>query len=253
MYIDTHCHLHFNQYDNDREKVIQRAIQNKVNTVLNIGTDIETSKQAISLSKEFAIVFAAVGIHPNDATAINETEMMQVEELTKHEKVVAIGEIGLDYHHMSAPKSVQKDIFRRQIQLAKKLHLPIIVHNRDAHDDVLAILKEEKAGSLGVVMHSFSGSPDFLTAVLNENFYVSFTGVITFKNTNYINLIDQVPLKQLLLETDSPFLTPVPFRGKRNEPTYVKYIAEKISKIKGITLNDLAQITTDNANTLFGF
>jgi TatD DNase family protein len=253
MYIDTHCHLHFNQYDEDREKVIQRAIQNKVNTVLNIGTDLDTSQRAISLSEEFAIVFAAVGIHPNDADSVTETDLDQIEQLTKHKKVVAIGEVGLDYYRMSVPQDVQQNIFRMQIRLAKKLHLPVIVHNRDAHADVLAILKEEKAGSLGVVMHSFSGSAEFLTAVLKENYYISFTGVITFKNTNFIHLIDQVPVKQLLLETDSPFLTPTPFRGKRNEPSYIKYIAEKIAKIKGFSVDELAQITTDNANTLFGF
>lgn len=253
MFIDTHCHLHFDQYDEDREKVIQRAIQSKIKTVLNIGTDLETSKKAIALAEKFAIVYAAVGVHPNDGESFNKDVLEQLESFTHHDKVKAIGEIGLDYYWMQVPREKQLDIFRQQIKLAKKCHLPIIVHNRDAHEDIMKVLKEEKAGSLGVVLHSFTGTPDFLDAALKENFYISFTGVITFKNANYINLIDRVPLKQLLLETDSPFLTPAPFRGKRNEPSYLKYIAEKISKIKAVSTEELAEISSDNARNLFGF
>lgn len=253
MFIDTHCHIHFDQFDEDREKVIQRAIQNKVNMVLNIGTDLETSKKAIELAEKFAIVFAAVGVHPNDGDSMDDTVLNQIEEFTHHDKVKAIGEIGLDYYWMQVPQKKQIEIFRQQIKLAKKCHLPIIVHNRDAHEDVLKVLKEEKAGSLGVVLHSFTGDTEYLTSAIKENYYISFTGVITFKNTNYINLIDKVPLEQLLLETDSPFLTPVPFRGKRNEPSYIKYIAERISKIKGISVEELANITSENARNLFAF
>ena len=253
MFIDTHCHLHFDQYDLDREKVIQRAIQNKIKTVLNIGTDLETSKKAIALAEKFAIVYAAVGVHPNDGDSFDNTVIDQMERFTQHDKVKAIGEIGLDYYWMQVPREKQIDIFRQQIKLARKCHLPIIVHNRDAHEDLMKVLKEEKAGSLGVVLHSFTGNPDFLEMALKENFYISFTGVVTFKNANYINLIDRVPLKQLLLETDSPFLTPAPFRGKRNEPSYLKYIAEKISKIKAVSMEELAEITSDNARNLFGF
>ena len=208
MFIDTHCHIHFDQFDEDREKVIQRAIQNKVNMVLNIGTDLETSKKAIELAEKFAIVFAAVGVHPNDGDSMDDTVLNQIEEFTHHDKVKAIGEIGLDYYWMQVPQKKQIEIFRQQIKLAKKCHLPIIVHNRDAHEDVLKVLKEEKAGSLGVVLHSFTGDTEYLTSAIKENYYISFTGVITFKNTNYINLIDKVPLEQLLLETDSPFPYP---------------------------------------------
>lgn len=252
MYIDTHSHIHFEQYDNDRESVLQRAIKNKVHSIIDIGTDIKTSKQAILLAERYATVHAAVGIHPNDSDSVDDSSLNMVEELSRHEKVVAIGEIGLDYYRMYVSKELQQDAFRKQIKIAKKVHLPIIVHNRDAHDDILAILKAEKAGSFGVVLHSFAGSTEFLEAALDENFYISFTGVITFKNTNFIHLIDRIPLKQLLLETDSPFLTPAPFRGKRNEPAYIKYIAERIAKIKGITLEELAAVTSDNAVNLFG-
>jgi TatD DNase family protein len=252
MFIDTHSHIHFDQFDSDRELVLQRAIKNKVNSIIDVGTDVETSKLAIDLAKQYAIVYAAVGIHPNDADKADEPNLKDIEELASHDKVVAIGEIGLDYYRMYVPKEIQHDVFRKQIRLAKETHLPIIVHNRDAHEDTIKILKEEKAGSLGVVLHSFSGSSEFLDAALKENFYISFTGVITFKNTDYIHLIDRIPVKQLLLETDCPFLTPMPFRGKRNEPSYIKYTAEKISKIKGIPLEELGEITTDNAVNLFG-
>lgn len=252
MYIDTHSHIHFEQFDDDRELVLQRAIKNKVNAIIDVGTDVETSHQAILLAEKYAIVHAAAGIHPNDAAKADDSSLDKIEEFSGHEKVIAIGEIGLDYYRMYVPKDIQQEVFRKQIKLAKKLHLPIIVHNRDAHEDLLKILKEEKAGSSGVVLHSFTGSDEFLEAALDENFYISFTGVITFKNTNYIHLIDRIPLKQLLLETDSPFLTPAPFRGKRNEPSYVKYTAEKISKIKGVPLDELAAITSDNAVNLFG-
>jgi len=252
MFIDTHSHIHFEQFDSDRELVLQRAIKNKVNSIIDIGTDVVTSQQAISLADKYAVVHAAVGIHPNDADKADDINLKKIEEFANHDKVVAIGEIGLDYYRMYVPKDIQQEVFRKQIQLAKQLHLPIIVHNRDAHEDTMKILKEEKAGSFGVVLHSFSGSGEFLEEALAENFFISFTGVITFKNSDYIHLIDQMPMKQLLLETDCPFLTPMPFRGKRNEPSYIKYTAEKISKIKGIPLEELGAITTDNAINLFG-
>ncbi len=252
MFIDTHSHIHFEQFEDDRESVLQRAINNKVHSIIDIGTDVDTSQQAIALAENYAIVHAAVGIHPNDSDTGSNSNLKKIEELSAHEKVVAIGEVGLDYYRMYVSKETQQDVFRKQIKLAKKLHLPIIVHNRDAHDDILQILKEEKAGSFGVVLHSFTGTNAFLEKALEENFYISFTGVVTFKNTNFIHLIDRVPLKQLLLETDSPFLTPAPFRGKRNEPSYIKHIAEKIAKIKGLSIEDLAAITSDNAVNLFG-
>jgi TatD DNase family protein len=252
MFIDTHSHIHFEQYDSDREQVVQRAIKNQVNAIIDIGTDVTTSQQALALAEKYAIVHAAVGIHPNDSSSVTDEDMEKIQQLSSEKKVIAIGEIGLDYYHNSSPADTQKKLFKQQIKLAQNEHLPIIVHNRDAHDDVMHILKAEKAGSFGVVLHSFTGSSEFLEEALKQNFYISFTGVITFNNSHFIHLIDRVPLKQLLLETDSPFLTPVPFRGKRNEPSYIKYIAEKIAKIKGIPLDDLAAITSDNAANLFG-
>jgi len=251
MFIDTHCHLHFDDYRDDQEKVIQRAIQSRVNSIITIGTDIRTSQQAIALAEKYAIVYAAIGVHPNDADNFSKNSLTELEQLAIHKKVVAIGEIGLDYYRMALSRATQIKVFREQLNLAKRLQLPVIIHNREAHDDIFKILEEEKLGTYGVVLHSFSGSIKFMEDILNKNFYISFTGVITFKNTDFYKLIDRVPLQQLLLETDSPFLTPVPFRGKRNEPSYLKYIADKISKIKGISVEELAQITSENAINLF--
>ena len=251
MYIDTHCHLHFNQFNDDREKVIQRAIQNKIDAIITIGTDISTSKQAISLAEKFAIVYAAVGIHPNDSGEVKKDEIDKIEKLFNKDKIVALGEIGLDYYRLQASKEQQIKIFRQQIQLARKLQVPVIIHNRDAHEDLLNIIIEEKVHQISGVLHSFSGSESFLDAALKQNLFISFTGVVTFKNTNYYKLVNRVPLEQILLETDSPFLSPEPFRGKRNEPSYLIHSAEKIAQIKGVSIAKLAEVSSENARNLF--
>lgn len=251
MLIDTHTHLQFENFDEDRESVIQRAIKNSVEAIFTIGTDLETSNQALQIAQKFAVVYAAVGIHPNDSMNASDVDYKEIESLARKDKVIAIGEIGLDYYRMHATKEKQHVALRTQVRLARKYGLPIIIHNREAHDDILTILKEEKAEEVSGVFHSFTGELKFLESVLAQNYHVSFTGPVTFKNTNYNKLIDCVPLEQLLLETDSPFLAPVPFRGKRNEPAYVKYIAEKIAQVKGIALEKLAEITSENAQNLF--
>jgi TatD DNase family protein len=251
MFIDTHTHLQFDHFDKDREKVIQNAIQNKISALITIGTDIQSSERGIALAQNFAIIRAAVGVHPNDCAQLEDSVLNKIEILAKKEKSVAIGEIGLDYYRMYVSKEKQQFYFRKQIQLAQLLQLPIIVHNRDAHVDICRILAEEKANKVGGVLHSFTGDIEFMNFILNQNFYISFSGAITFKNANYYKLIDQVPLTQLLLETDSPFLAPIPFRGKRNEPAYIKYIAEKIAKLKKVPLVELAEITSENARNLF--
>jgi TatD DNase family protein len=252
MFIDTHCHLQFQQFDEDREVVIQRAIQNEIDAMLTIGTDLKSSRDAIALSKKFAVIFASVGIHPNDSSQMDISQINQLKNMADGKNSVAIGEIGLDYYRMVSPKETQQHLFKQQLKLAKELDLPVIIHNREAHSDLYNILSEQKAADVGGVIHSFSGDEDFLKSILNFNFYISFTGAVTFKNTNYYKLIDLVPVQQLLLETDSPFVAPIPFRGKRNEPSYIKYTAEKIAKIKNISLSELADITSENAINLFG-
>jgi TatD DNase family protein len=251
MLIDTHCHLDFSQFDSDREKVIQRAIKNKVNLIITIGTNLYSSQKAIELAEKFAVIYAAIGIHPNDCIRLEEDDFNQIKELSSHNKVVALGEIGLDYYRMNIPIKKQQDIFRIQLQLAHSLKLPVIIHNRDAHDDIYKILMEENAAETSGVLHSFTGDVSFLESILALSFYVSFTGSVTFKNSNYENILAKVPLERLLLETDSPFLTPVPFRGKRNEPAYIRYIAEKIAQIKKISVGELAKVTSENAKRLF--
>lgn len=251
MFIDTHTHLHFEDFDEDRELVIQRAIKNNIEAIITIGTDIPSSQLAINLAQKFAVVFAAVGIHPNDSMNVSEKDIAEIKEMAQKQEVVAIGEIGLDYYREYASKEKQQDIFRHQIRLARELNLPMIIHNREAQDDILNILKEEKGETASGVFHSFSGDLKFLETILALHYHVSFTGPVTFKNANYNQLIDCVPLEQLLLETDSPFLAPVPFRGKRNEPSYVRYIAEKIAQVKGIAVEELAEITCENTKSLF--
>lgn len=251
MLIDTHTHLHLENFNEDRESVIQRAIKNNVEMIFTIGTDLESSKQALQIAQKFAIIYAAVGIHPNDSMNVSDVDYKEIELLSQKEKVIAIGEIGLDYYRMNVTKEKQQEVLRKQINLARERGLPVIIHNREAHDDILRILNEEKAEEISGVFHSFTGELKFLESVLAQNYHVSFTGPVTFKNTNYNKLIDCVPLEQLLLETDSPFLAPVPFRGKRNEPAYVKYIAEKIAQVKGVKLDKLAEITSENVQNLF--
>jgi len=251
MFIDTHTHLQFESYDEDRESVIQRAIKNDIDVMITIGTDLKSSGNALELAQKFAVVYASVGIHPNDCMNTSDADLDEVEKMAQMDKAIAIGEIGLDYYRQYTPKEKQQDILRKQVRLARKIGLPIIVHNRDAHKDIYRVLKEEKAGEISGVFHSFFGDINFLEAILALNYHVSFTGPVTFKNTNYNKLIECVPLEQLLLETDSPFLAPVPFRGKRNEPSYVRYIAEKIAQVKGTTVDKLAEITSDNAKNLF--
>jgi TatD DNase family protein len=251
MFIDTHTHLQFESYDEDRELVIQRAIKNDVDSVITIGTDLKSSGQALELAKKFAIIFASVGIHPNDCEKTTDADIDQIIKMAKTEKAIAIGEIGLDYYRQYTSKEKQQEVLRKQIQIARDLGLPIIIHNRDAHDDIYRVLKEEKAEEISGVFHSFFGEIEFLESILALNYHVSFTGPVTFKNANYNKLVECVPMEQLLLETDSPFLAPVPFRGKRNEPSYVRYIAEKIAQVKGITTEKLAEITSENAKNLF--
>jgi TatD DNase family protein len=251
MFIDTHTHLQFESYDEDREMVIQRAIKNDINAMITIGTDIKSSGQALELAEKFAVLYASVGIHPNDCINTSVADLEEVSKMAQMDKAIAIGEIGLDYYRLYTPKEKQQEVLRKQIRIARELGLPIIIHNRDAHEDLFSILKEEKAEEISGVFHSFNGEIEFLESILSLNYHVSFTGPVTFKNANYNKLIECVPLEQLLLETDSPFLAPVPFRGKRNEPSYVRYIAEKIAQVKGITTDKLAEITSDNAKNLF--
>lgn len=251
MLIDTHTHLNFESFDEDRELVIQRAIENGLSAIITIGTDVETSQISVGLAEKYSPVFAAVGIHPTDCAEITDADFDAIEEMSAHPKVVAIGEVGLDYYHMRAPKDIQEKTFRRQIELAHEGNLPLIIHNRDSHKDMLSILSDSTAAECGGVMHSFSGDEEFLLKMLELDLHISFTGNLTFKKSDAGPLIQKTPLEKMLLETDSPFLTPVPLRGKRNEPAFLIHTAQKIAEIKDVPYDEICKATSENAIALF--
>ncbi|ANS76394.1 hydrolase TatD [Paenibacillus yonginensis] len=253
MLFDTHTHLDAEQFDEDREATIARAVEQGVTRMVNVGFNRETIPTTMKLAETYDFIYAAVGWHPVDAITMKDGDLEWIAELCQHEKVVAIGEIGLDYHWDTSPKEVQQKVFRRQIGLARELKMPIVIHNRDAHEDVVNILREEKASEVGGIMHSFSGSWETAKICLNMGFHLSFGGPITFKNARQPKeVLVQVPDDRLLLETDAPYLTPHPFRGKRNESAYVKLVAEAAAELKGITLEEIASLTTRNALERFG-
>ncbi len=252
--IDSHCHLNMDFYKNDYMDVAKRAYENNVKKIIMIGTNYNDSKRGVKIANEISFAYTSIGWHPHDTKEIGDlNNLMKIMKLAENDKVVAYGEIGLDYFKKYSPIDIQKKFFRYQINIAKELNLPIIIHDRDANEDVVKILKEEKAEKVGGVIHCFSGNLEYAKKVMDMNFYISFPGTITFKK-NYStakNLILNIPLNKILVETDSPFLTPEPYRGKRNEPSFVKFVAEKIAEIKELSLNEIAQITTDNCLKIF--
>jgi TatD DNase family protein len=252
MLFDTHVHLNADQFDDDLEEVIQRAEKAGVKEMVVVGFDEKTINRALKLIEKYEQLYAAVGWHPVDAIDMTEDHLKWLEELAAHPKVVALGEMGLDYHWDKSPKEIQKEVFRKQIALAKKVQLPIIIHNRDADQDVVDILREEKAEEVGGIMHCFGGSVEIATQCLDMNFYISLGGPVTFKNAKRPKLIaKEVPLERLLIETDCPYLAPHPFRGKRNEPAYVELVAKEIAELREMSLEEIALQTRENAKKLF--
>ncbi|MCC3359056.1 TatD family hydrolase [Bacillus sp. REN16] len=253
MLIDTHAHLNAIQYQEDLEEVIERALSEDVERIVVVGFDRETITRAIELADQYEFIYATVGWHPVDAIDMTDEDLKWIEELCAHPKVVALGEMGLDYYWDKSPKDIQKEVFRKQIALAKKVKLPIIIHNREATADIIEILQEENASEVGGIMHCFTGSIEVAKQCIDMNFYISFGGPVTFKNAKKPKEVAaEIPLDRLLIETDCPYLTPHPFRGKRNEPSYVKYVAEQIAELKGISFEEIAQKTSDNAKRFFG-
>ncbi len=252
MLIETHAHLYFDQFDEDREQVIQRADEAGVKKIINIAVDLETSKQCIELAEKYEGLFATVGIHPNDSTKLGKASLLELRELCGHKKVVAIGEIGMDFYWDRCPVEVQERAFREQIRLAKEVGLPIVIHNREAAPQIIEVLKSEDASELSGVFHCFSEDTAIAKEVLDFEFHISFTGNLTFKRSQLPEVAEMVPLDKLLLETDCPFLSPEPKRGRRNEPAHVVYIAQKLAEIKKVEFAELAEVTTSNANRLFG-
>ncbi|NOX96712.1 MAG: YchF/TatD family DNA exonuclease [Nitrospirae bacterium] len=253
MLIDSHCHLDFGKFDGDRDGVISRAREEGIAFIINVGTSLERSKKSVELAEKHDFIYAAVGIHPHEAGKVKEDDYRILEKLAENGKVVAIGETGLDYYRNPAPKDKQKENFRRQIALAKKLRLPLIVHNREADGDTLSILKEEKAEKVKGILHCFSGSRVLAQECLELGFYISVAGQITYPNAESLReVVKDLPTDRLLVETDSPFLAPQPQRGKRNEPAFVKYVAEELARLHNLSREDICRITTLNTKYLLG-
>lgn len=253
MLFDTHVHLNAEQYKEDLEEVIKRAQSEGVTNMVVVGFDRPTIEKAMLLVEKYDFLYASVGWHPVDAIDMTEADLEWIEELSAHPKVVALGEMGLDYYWDKSPKDIQKEVFRKQIALAKRVKLPIIIHNREATQDIVDILKEEGAEEIGGIMHCFSGSEEIAKECMKMNFYISFGGPVTFKNAKKVKEVAaDIPLDYLLIETDCPYLTPHPFRGKRNEPAHVKLVAEEIARLKELPFEEVARVTTENAKKLFG-
>jgi len=251
--VDTHAHLDSSQFHDEVEVVISRAAAAGVTTILTVGCDLPSSRTSIALAKRFADVWASVGIHPHDAVTVDDAALTELRQLASHPKVVAIGEVGLDFYRDRAPRDVQRAAFRAQIRLARELAKPLIVHDRDAHTEVLAILREEGAAEIGGVMHCFSGDLELARACVALGFFISFAGPLTYPANGALRAVaEALPVDVMLVETDCPYLSPQPWRGKRCEPAYTKATAEELARIKGLSLDDVARVTSLNAFRLFG-
>jgi TatD DNase family protein len=265
--IDTHAHLDFPQFDADRPQVIERAVTTGVTTIVDVGADLASSRRAVDLAERVDLVYAAVGVHPHDAKSLDGTTLAALRDLAQRPKVVAVGEIGLDYYRNLSPHEAQRRAFQAQLAWAARLGKPVIIHDRDAHDELLEILADWAAGlgnsplagsgngadaRLGV-LHTFSGDRAMAERAIDLGFYISISGPVTYKNARRLpGVVAALPLDRLLVETDCPFLAPHPHRGERNEPAYVRLVAERVAALRGMALDDLASATTANARRLFG-
>ena len=248
--IDSHAHLDSPKFDGDREAVVERAREAGLVAILNVGGDLASSRAAVALAERYDFIYAAVGVHPHDARTVTPAVLDDLRTLSRHPKVVAIGEIGLDYYRDLSPRPVQRQAFADQLALAAELGLPVIVHSREALDDVLAGLRGWEGTG---VLHSYSGGPERLEEVLELGFSIGISGPVTFPKAERLRAVaEAVPLERLLVETDCPYLTPVPYRGRRNEPAYVRYVAQAVARTRGMTAEPLARAAADNARRLFG-
>jgi len=252
MFFDSHAHYDDERFDEDRDTLLEGMPQKGVSYIINAASDIPSSQECIRLANKYPFIFAAVGVHPHEVSQLTEESITAIEALAKEEKVVAIGEIGLDYYYDYSQRELQKHWFRKQLQLAKRIKLPVIIHDRDPHGDCMQIVKEEDISQIGGVFHCYSGSWEMARQLLDMGVYISVAGPVTFNNNvKTVEVVQKAPLDKLLIETDSPYLTPVPHRGKRNDSAYVRYVAEKIAQIKNISVEQVAKQTLDNAKRLF--
>jgi len=251
-FIDSHAHLDDERFNEDREELINSLQENGIEAVLNPGADLKTSRAAVALADKYPFIYAAVGCHPHDSKFMDDDTMNIFRELAKNKKVLGIGEIGLDYYYDNSDRETQKIWFREQIRLAKELDLPYIVHDRDAHEDIIRIMKEEHHSGTRGILHCYSGSVEMAREFMKLGFYISLGGPVTFKKAKTPKMVaKEVPMERLLIETDCPYLAPEPFRGKRNEPKLVKYVAEEIAGIREVTVSEIAEKTKENFKRLF--
>lgn len=247
--IDSHAHLDFRQFDNDRESVIQQAREAGLVAIVNIGTDLASSQATVALAEQHDFIYATLGVHPHSAKTVIPAVLDELRALARHPKVVAVGEIGLDYYRDLSPRPVQRQAFADQLALATDLGLPVVIHSREAHDDVIAALRGW--GGIGV-MHSYSAGPGRLEDVLELGLYVGISGPVTFPKAHALRAVAAaVPLERLLVETDCPYLTPEPYRGRRNQPAYVRYVVEAVARAREVSAETVARATADNVRRLF--
>lgn len=253
--VDSHAHIQGGEYADDIDAVIDRARRAGVEKIIVVGGagELTSNEAAVKLAESHEGLYATVGMHPHDAKDVSETDLERLQDLTGHPAVIAVGETGLDFYYNHSPHELQKKLFARFIRMARETELPLIVHERDAHREVANLLRHEGQGQVHGVIHCFTGDSEAAREFLDLGFYISLTGIITFKNATPLrNVVREVPLERLFVETDSPYLTPVPHRGERNEPAYVRFVAETIANIKGLTLEEVAGVTSRNVRALFG-
>lgn len=251
MLIDTHSHIDMENFEQRFDEVLKNAKQNDVEKVVIPGVEPSGFKKISEICEKYENIYGAVGVHPEEVNSFNEEAEELIKKYLKNPKIIAVGEIGLDYYWDKSQIEKQKEIFERQILIAKEAQKPVLVHDREAHQDSFEILKRTKANEIGVVMHCFSGSPEFAMECIKEGFYIALGGVVTFKNAKKVKEVAKIiPLDRLLLETDAPYMAPVPYRGKENEPAYVKYVAQEIANLRNISYEEVAETTTNNAKKL---
>ena len=252
MLFDSHAHYDDSRFNEDRFLVIDSMKDNNVGGIMNACAALSDIPLILEMADKYPFMYASVGVHPSDVEELSEDKIEIIKNAARHEKVKAIGEIGLDYYYDDVPRDIQKKWFIRQIELAKELNLPIIVHDRESHQDTVDILKSTNAQTVGGVLHCFSGSREMAKEILGLGFYIAFGGTLTFKNARRaVEVAEYVPLDRILIETDSPYLAPVPERGKRNDSRLIKYVAEKLAEIKGLTTKEIEEITFNNAKKCF--
>lgn len=252
MYTDTHAHLQKELLRGGLEQALERAQAAEVTTIMCIGYDLESSQEAVQLAQRYPQIYAVVGVHPHDAKQLDQNTLDELYKLAREPKVVAIGEIGLDFYRDLSPRDVQRQAFVQQIKLAQELSKPIVIHDRDAHQEVLDTIRREKAGSNGGIMHCYSGHLPLAIDLMKEGFHISFAGPVTFKNARKSHEVAaHIPLDRLLIETDCPYLTPEPLRGKSNEPAYVVHVAEAIARLRRKPVEEIAYLTSRNAAQIY--